>query len=210
MPPNIVAKYPQHRRFADVEDWRPLLRYSAGNPLTLTIFVRHVIGFGTTTRSGIDHFIDQLKAGGTGIEDEGEGRTASLSASLNYGLQQAFTDTDRARLAVLHLFHDTIDFRSLGFVGELTDDANDPLVPELAGATREDCIRLLDRAAEIGILTREGGPYYTIHPPCRGTAVALHQSLPPDVRIPRPNPRAVRHSRLYDHGGDRRLLLGEG
>jgi len=37
-------------------------------------------------------------------------------------------------------------------------------VPALAGLTREDAVALLDRAAELGLLTPLGAGYYTIHP----------------------------------------------
>lgn len=37
-------------------------------------------------------------------------------------------------------------------------------VPEFAGFTRDTGIALLDRAADIGLLTQLGGGYYKIHP----------------------------------------------
>src|SRR5664280_2735378 len=160
----IIAKYPPHK-LTDVADWRPLLRYTAGNPLTLTILIGQVLRAGTTTRQGIETFLTQLKAGETGIQDDqAQGRTASLGASLSYGLKEAFTDNDRARLAALHLFHDTINVRALVNMGQVTGDDGQPLVPELAGMTRDQGTDLLDRAADIGILTPRGEGYYTAHP----------------------------------------------
>ena len=37
-------------------------------------------------------------------------------------------------------------------------------VPAVAGLDREAGIALLDRAAEIGLLTAHGGGYYAVHP----------------------------------------------
>ncbi|HEY5116665.1 MAG TPA: CHAT domain-containing protein, partial [Nakamurella sp.] len=190
---NIIAKYPPHK-LTDVADWRPLLRYTAGNPLTLTILVGQVLRTGTTTRQGIETFLTQLKAGEVGIDDDqAQGRTASLGASLSYGLKEAFTDTDRARLAALHLFHDHVDVDALTMMGAITGDDGQPLVPELAGLTREQGIALLDRAAEIGILTARGGGYYTAHPalPWYFTQLFTATYGPPDT------PRALAVTRAY-------------
>ncbi|HEY5151826.1 MAG TPA: tetratricopeptide repeat protein, partial [Mycobacterium sp.] len=190
---NIIAKYPPHK-LTDVADWRPLLRYTAGNPLTLTILVGQVLRTGTTTRQGIETFLTQLKAGEVGIDDDqAQGRTASLGASLSYGLRDAFTDTDRARLAALHLFHDHVDVDALTMMGAITGDDGQPLVPELAGLTREQGIALLDRAADIGILTTHGGGYYTAHPalPWYFTQLFTATYGPPDT------PRALAVTRAY-------------
>ena len=101
----------------------------------------------------------QLEAG----EDAALGRTRSLAASLSYGFAHAFTDAERARLAVLHLFRDTADVDALRFMGD-PSTAGEDAVPELAGLDRDAGIALLDRAADIGLLTSLGGGYYQIHP----------------------------------------------
>ena len=44
------------------------------------------------------------------------------------------------------------------------DPEADWCLPEVRGLTREAGIALLDRAAEIGLLTAHGGGYYAIHP----------------------------------------------
>ena len=78
-----------------------------------------------------------------------QGRTRSLAASLNYGFEHAFNETERKQLALLHLFQ--------GFVNVVT-------LGRVAGITPEAAARLLDRAAEVGLLTGHGGGYYSIHP----------------------------------------------
>jgi hypothetical protein len=101
----------------------------------------------------------QLEAG----EDAALGRTRSLAASLSYGFTRAFTDAERAQLAFLHLFRDTVDIDALRGMGD-PDFAEDDAVPQLAGLDRDSCAALLDRAADIGLLESLGGGYYKIHP----------------------------------------------
>ena len=120
-------------------DWRPLLRYAAGNPLTITVLVGQALRENLATTEDIEGFVARLRAGEAQLEageDAALGRTRSLAASLSYGFAQAFTDAERARLAVLHLFRDTADVDALRYMGDpeaLGEDA----VPELAGLDRD-------------------------------------------------------------------------
>ena len=147
-------------------DWRPLLRYTAGNPLTITVLVGQALREGLTTTSQIQAFVEQLHAGEAELEpgeDTALGRTRSLAASLSYGFTHAFTGAERGQLAVLHLFRDTIDAEALRAMGDPEFAVGDA-VPQLAGLTREAAVALLDRAAGIGLLSPLGGGYYAIHP----------------------------------------------
>jgi tetratricopeptide (TPR) repeat protein len=147
-------------------DWRPLLRYAAGNPLTITVLVGQALRGGLATTEAIEAFVARLRAGEAQLEVEGDaalGRSRSLAASLSYGFAQAFTGTERARLAVLHLFRDTASVDALRYMGD-PDVAWEYAVPELAGLTKEAGAALLDRAAGIGLLESLGGGYYRIHP----------------------------------------------
>ena len=92
-------------------------------------------------------------------DDAAQGRGASLAASLDYGFTQAFTDAERAILALLALFQGFTDIDVLRAMGT----GDDP-VPAVAGLTREAGIALLDRAAEVGLLTAYGDGYYAVHP----------------------------------------------
>ena len=160
----VEALAARHDHPADGTDWQPLLRYAAGNPLTITVLTGRVLREHLTTTQAVAAFTDQLRAGDTDLEaaqDAALGRTRSLAASLSYGFDRGFSDAERHQLALLHLFRDTIDAGALGVMGVADDDA----VPELAGlTTREAGIALLDRAADIGMLTPYGGGYYRIHP----------------------------------------------
>ena len=147
-------------------DWRPLLRYTAGNPLTITVLVGQALRDRLTTSTEIDAFMARIRAGEQDLETEDDavlGRTRSLAASLAYGFTHAFNDTERTQLAILHLFRDTIDADALRLMGD-PEVAEVDAVPELAVLTRDTAIALLDRGADIGLLTALGSGYYQIHP----------------------------------------------
>jgi tetratricopeptide (TPR) repeat protein len=185
----LATRHGHHIR--DVEDWRPLLRYAAGNPLTITVLVGQALRDQLTTTAQIRDFVTRLRAGETELDDDtSQGRSASLGASLGYGFAHAFNDTERAQLAVLHLFQDTVDVDALRLMGSLDDGEN---LPELAGLTRDDGIALLDRAAEVGLLTALGQGYYAIHPalPWYFTQVFATTYGPPD------QPAALRATHAY-------------
>ena len=82
----LVAR---HDRLAPEPDWRPLLRYTAGNPLTITVLVGQALREGMTTTTDVGAFVARLRAGTAELEpgeDAALGRTRSLAASLSYGL----------------------------------------------------------------------------------------------------------------------------
>jgi tetratricopeptide (TPR) repeat protein len=141
--------------------WRPLLRYTRGNPLTIQVVVGEAIRQGLTETDQFEAFVAELVGGEAEMQDdEQQGRSMSLGASLSYGFREAFDDQDRERLALLHLFDGEVaDFllASLGHVGEHS-------LPALVDWETADARRLLDRAAEIGHLTVIGPGVYTIHP----------------------------------------------
>jgi len=157
----------QGRSLHEVEDWRPLLRFTGGNPLTITVVVGQALRDGLRRRSELGAFVRRLRAGEAAIEEAAagaagsEGRSWSLAASLSYGFEHAFDQEERAQLALLHLFQGFVNVQVLRVMG---DPGNDWALSELKGFTDEKGIALLDRAAEVGLLTAHGGGYYTIHP----------------------------------------------
>jgi hypothetical protein len=151
-----------NRRLTDVEDWRPLLEFTQGNPLTITVLVGQALRDGLRTREQIEEFVRRLRAGEAAFADEAaEGRTRSLAASLNYGFEHAFGEAERKQLALLHLFQGFVEVVALCVMG---DPEQEWCLAEVRGLTREAGIQLLDRAAEVGLLTAHGGGYYSIHP----------------------------------------------
>lgn len=178
-------------------DWRPLLRYAAGNPLAITVVAGQALRAGLATTEEIEAFVARLQAGEAHLEAQEDatlGRSRSLAASLSYGFAEAFTQAERARLAVLHLFRETASAEALRVMGNqeaLGEDA----VPDLAGLNRDAAIGLLDRATEIGLLESivPGSGYYRIHPalPWYFTILFTTSYGPPD------GPAAQRAARAY-------------
>ena len=151
-----------NRGLTDIEDWRPLLDFTQGNPLTITVLVRQALRDGLRTRQQIEAFVARLRAGEAAFKDEAsEGRTRSLAASLNYGFEHAFNEAERKQLALLHPFQGFVDVDALRMMGGPEAEWH---LPEVRGLTREDAIRLLDRAEEVGLMTALGDGYYSIHP----------------------------------------------
>ncbi|MFP5286467.1 MAG: CHAT domain-containing protein [Thermoanaerobaculia bacterium] len=150
------------RKLADVEDWRPLLAFAQGNPLTLTVLAGQALRDKLRTKEQIEGFVARLRSGEAGFTDEiNEGRSRSLGASLAYGFEQAFSEEERKKLALLHLFQGFVDVDVLCWMG---DPKASWCLPEVRGLTREEGIALLDRTAEVGLLTAYGSGYYGIHP----------------------------------------------
>jgi tetratricopeptide (TPR) repeat protein len=156
----LAAKH--GRRLADVEDWRLLLTFAQGNPLTLTVVAGEALRQKLKTKEQIEAFVARLRSGEAAFVDEvGEGRSRSLGASLAYGFERTFSGKERKKLALLHLFQGFVNVDVLCAMGH----AEAPwCLPEVWGLTREEGIALLDRAAEAGLLTSHGGGYYGIHP----------------------------------------------
>ena len=76
-------------------EWRPLLRFTGGNPLTITVTVRQALREHAHTTDQMEAFVARVQAGHTPLEqaeDAAQGRDTSLAASLAYGFDHAFTD----------------------------------------------------------------------------------------------------------------------
>jgi tetratricopeptide (TPR) repeat protein len=156
----VAEKY--GHQLTEVEDWRPLLRYSQGNPMTITAVVDQALRNGFRTRQQIEDFVFQLRSGEAEIDDdESEGRSKSLGASLSYGFKDAFTEEERQQLVLLHFFQGFVNVDALQVMGIPSVDW---CVPTMRGLTWDAGIALLERAVEVGLLTSFGGGFYTIHP----------------------------------------------
>ncbi|MEA2601106.1 MAG: hypothetical protein QOF89_2098 [Acidobacteriota bacterium] len=150
------------QRLTDVENWRPLLAFAQGNPMTLTVIARQALREGFKTKEQIEAFVARLRSGEAAFPDEAsEERSRSLGASLAYGFEQAFDEEERKKLALLHMFQ---GFVNLGVLLTMGDSALPWCLPEVRGLTPKDGTALLDRAAEVGLMTARGVGYYSIHP----------------------------------------------
>src|SRR5262249_37845344 len=106
------------RRLGDVEDWRPLLAYTQGNPLTIQVVVGQGLTAGLRTGKEVEEFVGRLRAGEAAFRDDvSAGRSRSLTASLQYGFDQAFTEDERRQLALLHFFQGYANVATLCLMG---------------------------------------------------------------------------------------------
>jgi tetratricopeptide (TPR) repeat protein len=156
----IVAQ--RGRRLADLPDLMPLLTFTQGNPLTILVTMGEALRTGIDTTARLNEFLKALQGGEVKFEaEETEGRSKSLGASLSYGFGTAFNEDERRVLALLHLFQGFVDVDALRLMGEPNSDW---CLDAVRGLTRERGIALLDRAAEIGLLSAHGDGHYGLHP----------------------------------------------
>ncbi len=147
---------------AEMKDWKPLLSFSDGNPLTLTVLVGQALRDKLSGRDEVGAFVKRLRAGEAAFDDEaGEGRSRSLGASLGYGFEHTFAEEERRQLALLHLFQGFVDVQVLQAMG---NSDTTWCLQSVRGLDRETAMALLDRAAKVGLLRSHGGGYYGIHP----------------------------------------------
>jgi tetratricopeptide (TPR) repeat protein len=135
--------------------YNDLFKYLRGNPLAIQIVLPEL------KRTSPDLLLDALRAGETTFseEDPEQGREHSLTASLTYCLD-ALDPTLRKRLGILSLFQGFADADILAAMSQKVEGAP----PLLFGLGRDDWIRILDTAAEVGLLRRVGEGLYTLHP----------------------------------------------
>jgi hypothetical protein len=155
----------QGKAVTAVEDWRPLLKFAGGNPLTITVVVGQALRNGLKTQEEIEDFVEKLRAGEAAFEDDvSQGRSKSLGASLSYGFENAFTEDERRQLALLHLFQRSISEDALLLMGNLRSKTEDYSLLSLRQLDQASCGILLGRASEIGLLTMQAQNRYAIHP----------------------------------------------
>jgi hypothetical protein len=177
------------RKITDVKDWLPLLRFTQGNPLTITVIVGQALRDGISSPEQIEAYLRKLHHGEQAFSDEAsEGRTRSLGASLSYGFEQAFSEEERKVLALLHFFQGFVGVKAIRLM--LNPKYNDPTAFDW-GLGQKDFtdrkgIALLDRASDIGLLTSHGGGYYTIHPALPWFFRALFEKYHPLTPAPLP------------------------
>jgi hypothetical protein len=147
-------------------DWQPLLRYAAGNPLTVTVLVGQGLRENLAASAQIEELVSRLRSGEMDLEESKDatlGRSRSLSASLEYGLARAFTAKEREILALIHLFRGAVPVDALYVMG-LPDVIGDNSLSRLAGIPQRAYEDLLGKLADSGLLTVAVFRTYTIHP----------------------------------------------
>lgn len=140
----------------------PLLHYSAGNPMALAVLVGQALRDRLSTVAQVEAYVAALRRGeGRFDDDRDQGRARSLGASLAYGFDAAFSDTERKHLALLALCQGVAHAQVFEWMGH---PENPGLLPDYAGLSVDYWLGLLRRAAEIGLLTEIGAGFFTIHP----------------------------------------------
>jgi tetratricopeptide (TPR) repeat protein len=137
-----------------VRDWWPILQFTRGNPLTSTALVEQALRDNLRSGEQMEAFIDRLRAGEDALNEIGGDRPRSIRASLNYGFDRGFNDSERGQLALLHFFQGWVNADALRMMGKRTAPWS---LPALRDMTREACDDLLDRAADVGLLTHIKG-----------------------------------------------------
>lgn len=143
-------------------DWQPLLAYSQGNPLMLSVTVQQILRDGLQTHEALASYVEQLQIGEVAFTDDlSEGRSRSLGASLKYGFEHSFNEKERKKLALLYFFQGFVDIRVLLV---MTDPENEIGLSQTDDLSADQVSQLLGRAAEVGLLTAYNDGYYSIHP----------------------------------------------
>ena len=138
----------------ELRPYDKLLNYLQGNPLAIRVILPELAHLEP------EELLIRLQTGETELseEDKKQDREHSLTASLSYGLDK-LDKLLRSRLGLLGLFQ--------GFVGEgiLTFICNTKEAPELLlGLTQDDWLKMLDQAAQIGLLQKVRTGFYRAHP----------------------------------------------
>jgi len=163
----------------DLADVQPILEYSQGNPLVLTVALRTFLYPRGPSTDSAELFVERLQAG-EGLFDESveQGRSRSLLASLEYGFNRAFNDTELRVLALLYLFRSYANTNILLVMGHrptapenvgLSNHDFSWTLSELEGHTPDSLEAILVKAARLGLLTRSKQNHYWLHP-----AIQMH------------------------------------
>ena len=131
----------------DLMSFAPLLRFSQGNPLTLSFLLNEALRQDCRQPEEVDTFLSALR-----LEEGSE---------LLSGSEQAFGEEERQRLALLHLFQGHVDLNVLCWMGHPEAPW---CLPPVRNLGRGSWTSLLDRAVQAGLLTSRGKDCYGVHP----------------------------------------------
>jgi hypothetical protein len=163
----------------EIDSWRPLLDFAAGNPLAVQALVTESLRSGLRSAQQIEELVRQVTKVTTGAQP-GAARSvpAHLASALNHVLRNAFNDEERSLLALLHLFRGLVEVALLENMGAQRDVWT-PKEPHSAVRRHSRPFpnvppaAVLDRAASYGLLRRVGEGAYSIHPAMDRASVQL-------------------------------------
>ncbi|GAA2975358.1 hypothetical protein GCM10010483_19350 [Actinokineospora diospyrosa] len=164
----LLAPYPAaaprraHRAFAE------LLRWLDGHPLSMRVILPHLADL-----DAVD-ILDGLQGTGALPRGHGTGRTGSLAESIDYSLAHLDPDTRQA-LHVVSLFHGVVDADVLALMSAAVD--NPTASP---GRDNREWAAVLERAADVGLLTALGRGMWATHPALPSHLATHWQTSDPD------------------------------
>ena len=137
-----------------LKPYHKLLKYLQGNPLAIQVILPEIAHLEP------EALLAQLQTGEARLseEDKNQDRQHSLTASLSFGLDK-LDKLFLSRLGLLSLFQ---GFVREGFLTLVCDDKDAPKL--LKGLKRENWLRMLDQATEMGLLQKVRTNSYRIHP----------------------------------------------
>jgi tetratricopeptide (TPR) repeat protein len=155
----------------DIDSWKPLLDFAAGNPLTIQALVTESLRRGLRSPAQFEEFVREVAAQPAigPANPAGAALPPSLGSSLNYLLRNAFDEEERSLLALLHLFRGAASIGLLESMGQQREVWNPKDTGHLTarrpvrGFPAVPPAAVLDRAASYGLLRRISEGAYTIH-----------------------------------------------
>ena len=151
----------------DVDDWKPILEFSQGNPLAIHGLAQQTLRQGLESGAQVRNVVERLKSGAASFSENGpSGVAPHLAATIDYLLDQSFGKPEQSIMALLYLFGGAASLpRLLGMVG----DEKSSHLPEITRLKEFQELKddpefsVLDRAASFGLLAKEGTERYSIH-----------------------------------------------
>ena len=149
----------------DVDDWRPVLKFSEGNPLVVRCLVERMVHEGIESASQVRAFIEKLRSRASAAGEDKQ-QTAVVDAALEHILSQGLNQNEQRIVALLHLFHGVVNVQRLAAMGEGEESAAAPGIHNLREfrELKEDDpdSTVLDRMAALGLLAKEDNGFYSI------------------------------------------------
>ncbi len=151
----------------DVDNWKPILEFSQGNPLALRGLAEQTLLQGLESGAQVRNLVERLKSGAKRFSENGaSGVAPHLAATIDYLLDQSFRKPEQSIMALLYLFGGAAGVpRLVGMVG----DEKSTHLPEITRLKEFQDLKddpefsMLDRAASFGLLAKEGADRYTSH-----------------------------------------------
>ncbi|NUT47404.1 MAG: tetratricopeptide repeat protein [Saccharothrix sp.] len=164
----LLAPYPSAAPRRAQRAFAELLHWLDGHPLSMRVILPHL------SDHDASEILDGLRGTGALPRGHGTGRTGSLTESINYSLAHLDSDTRHA-LHVVSLFHGVVDADVLSLSASTADAP-----PALRGRDNRGWAAVLDRAADVGLLTSLGMGMYAIHPALPSHLAAHWRASDPD------------------------------